>query len=431
MKKLAFLILFALSNSAYSADPNFDFFCSQLLQKNPTISNYSDYFTDKFQKAISLEYLKSIFTDAYTDTGACVSYSTESISPNDYILKLNGEKNLDIVFTVTFDHTQRLFSGLLINGIQDPSIEIKRWTDVGNSLNKLDPNGKLSATLMTSDGSIDLLHNSDDVFAIGSTFKLYILGALELAISNGLHNWNVVLPVKEDWKSLPSGIMHTWPAGQPVKIYEYAEKMISISDNTATDHLLYFLGRENVEKMLFPMGNIHEYPYLPFLSTLEMFKLKWAIKPSETLDYIGKNKTERLSDLENLKLIPRTDVGKNGVNYNKPTHIDTIEWFATTKENCNAMFWLAKQNKSEIRSILSKNVPLLVKVGSEESHWAFAGFKGGSEPGVLSTTFLLESKKGNRACLSMSWNNQTENVSLNRFIDIVNKTLKFSETQIP
>lgn len=45
-------------------------------------------------------------------------------------------------------------------------------------------------------------------------------------------------------------------------------------------------------------------------------------------------------------------------------------------------------------------------------------------------TFLLESKKGSRACLALSWNNETENVSINRFMDIVGKTLKFAEILI-
>lgn len=46
-------------------------------------------------------------------------------------------------------------------------------------------------------------------------------------------------------------------------------------------------------------------------------------------------------------------------------------------------------------------------------------------------TYLLESKSGTRACLSMSWNNEAKNVSEYRFFDVVGKTLKFAEAQIP
>jgi hypothetical protein len=179
------------------------------------------------------------------------------------------------------------------------------------------------------------------------------------------------------------------------------------------------------------MGNRTESKSLPFLSTLEMFKLKWAIPPAETQNYVLKNYAGRLSSLESLKQVPRNQVGTNGVDLEKPTLVDKLEWFATTPENCKAMFWLASQNSDQIRAVLSKNVPILKNVGSTQSHWAFAGYKGGSEPGVLNMTFLLESKKGHRACLAMSWNNEAHKVSQNRFMDVVRKTLNFAETQVP
>lgn len=430
MKKIVVLLLLIISAQARASAPNFDFFCSQLLQKEPSLTDYSAYFTKDFQKAVPLEYLKSIFSDLYSDTGQCVSYKALPTGQGKYRLVLSGDKKVDALFSATFDETSGLFSGLILNGIDDPSFQVHSWTDVEIGLQKIDPRGQLSATLKTTDEAINLTHNASEIFAIGSTFKLYILGALEQSISRGEHSWDEILPLKEEWKSLPSGIMQDWPTGKQVKLYEYAEKMISISDNTATDHLLYFLGRNTVEKMLTPMRNTHQQLFAPFLSTLEMFKLKWAINPIETQNYIQQKEDVRLNILKSLIQVSRSQVGKNGVNLDKPTLIRQLEWFATTPENCEAIFWLANQNNPEVRSILSKNVPL-IEVASPNSHWAYAGYKGGSEPGVISMTFLLESKKGNRACLALSWNNESENVSQNRFIDIVGKTLKFAETQIP
>jgi hypothetical protein len=320
---------------------------------------------------------------------------------------------------------------LQLNGLEDPATQIQSWSDIGAALNGLDHLGKLSATLMNQDRSVFLTQNPNDVFAIGSAFKLYILGALELSIERGLHQWDEILPLKEEWKSLPSGIMHTWPSGSKVTLMEYAEKMISISDNTAADHLLYLLGRENIESMLLPMGNTHESAYLPFLSTLEMFKLKWAVKPADAEEFVASDKSERLKMLEELKAVPRSAVGGNGVPQAKPTLIDQLEWFATTQENCKAMFWLASRNSPQIRKILSESVPIRTDAGAEDSHWAYAGFKGGSEPGVINMTFLLESKKGNRACLAMSWNNSKAAVSNYRFMDVVRKTLRYAEKVIP
>lgn len=430
MRKIVFSLLLIISAQARASAPDFNVFCSQLLQKSPTITDYSAYFTKDFQEAVPLEYLKSIFSDLYGDTGSCTSYKALPLGQGKYRLILNGDKNINALFSVVFNETSGLFSGLLLNGIDDPSFQINKWEDVELGLQKIDPHGKLSATLKTNDEVINFTHNDSEVFAIGSTFKLYILGALEQSIGRGEHSWDEILPLKEEWKSLPSGIMHNWPTGKQVKLYEYAEKMISISDNTATDHLLYFLGRNTVQELLNPMGNFHQQLFAPFLSTLEMFKLKWAIDPLETQKYLQQDEGGRLNIIKSLALVPRDQVGTNGVDINKPTLINKLEWFATTPENCEAMFWLADQHSPEIRSILSKSVPV-VDVASPNSHWAYSGYKGGSEPGVISMTFLLESKKGSRACLSMSWNNEAENISQNRFMDIVGKTLKFAETQIP
>jgi hypothetical protein len=325
------------------------------------------------------------------------------------------------------DEASGQVNSLIVEGMEYPEVQIQSWDDLKSVLSHLAPDGKSSATLVTQDRSVSLFENPSDIFAIGSTFKLYILGALELAIEKGEHQWDEVLPLKDEWKSLPSGIMHTWPAGKEVKLLEYAENMISLSDNTATDHLLYLLGRENIEAMLAPMGNTHEEAYLPFLSTLEMFKLKWALKPAETNTYLMTSRAERLQRLKQLSQVPKSAVGENGVALDQPTLINQLEWFATTPENCGAMFWLASKNSSQLRQVLSKNVPFLGDVGKESSHWAYAAYKGGSEPGVLSMTFLLENKNGKRGCFAMSANNSRRPISLYRFMDIAKKALKFAE----
>lgn len=431
MKTIIGLLVFVFSSVGFASVPNFDVLCSSLLQKDPSLSNYADVFTEDFRKAVSFETLKAVFASVYSEVGRCVSYSTIEKAPHRYTLTAVGERKLSVQFSLVYDPLQHRLSGLLVGRIEDPSIQIHTWKDLEETLARLDPSGRLAATLKTADGSLTLQHNAGEVFAIGSTFKLYVLGALHETIARGDHTWDEVLPIREEWKSLPSGVMHTWPAGQEVKLYKYAENMISLSDNTATDHLLSLLGRDKVEAMLAPMGNSHESDYFPFLSTLEMFKLKWAIPPSETAKYLLQDVSARRATLERLKTVPREAVGTNGVDGDTPTLIDRLEWFATTNENCEAMFWLASKNSPQIRTILAKSVPVLDPVNTPESHWAYAGYKGGSEPGVLSMTVLVESKIGKRACLSMSWNNPSKTVSASRMLDVMKKTLAFAETQIP
>jgi hypothetical protein len=158
--------------------------------------------------------------------------------------------------------------------------------------------------------------------------------------------------------------------------------------------------------------------------------LKWAVDPTLTASYIKGNESDKRAIVESLTQVGRNEVGSNSVSMDLPTVINSIEWFATNSEQCSAMFWLAAQNSPQIRQVLSKNTPL-VDIRQASSHWAYVGFKGGSEPGVLSLTFLLESKAGTRACVSASWNNPWRAVSENLFFGVVEKILKFAETQIP
>lgn len=311
---------------------------------------------------------------------------------------------------------------------QCDSLLLSSWSQLPDLFSSLDPNGKFSAALMSDDFVVKLTHNDQQRLGTGSTFKLYILGALQRAIANGEHHWNEFLDVKEDRKSFPSGLMQDWPAGSTTTLYDFAEMMIAISDNTATDHLVYLLGHDKVDAMTTAMGNTHAE--LPVLSTLQMFKLLWAIKPEEVDFYFSFSRNARKMFLKHINAIPRARVGQNGVDATLPSRIDNLEWLATSSENCKAMFALASTESSAVRSILSRSTPF-VEIGSDSSHWSYVGYKGGSMPGTISMTYLLESKTGKRACLSMTWNNSQKNVSQDDFFNLVKRTLKFAETQIP
>ncbi len=424
---IALFALFSVGTWASAPKADFGAICTQLFQAKPALSNYSTYFTQQFQKKATPEEVMAIFSELSRDVGKCTSYESKLQAEGQYQLILQSQKGLKVLLSVFVDESSGLVSGVRLDGVEDPNIRIQSWDDVRSALNRLDPMGKSSAILETQDHSVQLTRNGSDVFAIGSNFKLYVLGALQLSIEKGLHRWDEILPLREEWKSLPSGVMQTWQAGKEVKLLEYAENMISLSDNTAADHLLYFLGREKVQAALTPMGNTHEREYLPFLSTLELFKLKWALRSEEANSYISSNPATRTLILDRLRYVPREWIGTNGMSFDQSLFNDKIEWFATTSENCEAMFWLASRKSPQLQQVLSKNVPLITDAGKESSHWAYAGYKGGSEPGIRNMTYLLESKTGKRGCLAVSWNNPNQSISEYRFMDIVKKTLKFAE----
>src|SRR5207248_3224858 len=180
--------------------------------------------------------------------------------------------------------------------------------------------------------------------AIGSAFKLYILGELMREVNAHQRKLGDVVALDETVLSLPSGTLQTWPRGSPVTLHTLAAFMISISDNTAADHLLKILGRERVEGML--AETKHAKPELdaPFLSTLEMFKLKGepthkAADLYLTLDVNGRRKflNEQIAGVKREDAKPYPD--------GKPAYIDRIEWFASAGDLCRAMNWLRRNTE--------------------------------------------------------------------------------------
>ncbi len=81
-----------------------------------------------------------------------------------------------------------------------------------------------------------------DARPIGSIVKLYVLGALVQAVEEGRIGWDDPLTVTDDVRSLPSGELQDAPTGTVVSVRDTAEKMIAISDNTATDMLIQAAG---------------------------------------------------------------------------------------------------------------------------------------------------------------------------------------------
>ena len=229
--------------------------------------------------------------------------------------------------------------------------------------------------------------NTEKKLAVGSTFKLFVLKALENKIRIKGLSWRKTINLHKNNYSLPSGFLHTWPKGSPVTLKTLANLMISISDNTATDTLISYVGRKKIEK-LSPQNK-------PFLKTSEMFKLKWGVSKELQDKFLNaKIKEKRALLRKEIKEFSLKDININKIN--SPILIDKIEWFFTTKDLVKIMFSLKKNSSLSINGGL---------VNTKD--WYKVSYKGGSEPGVLNYTILLQKdKKSPVFILSATINNK-------------------------
>lgn len=249
----------------------------------------------------------------------------------------------------------------------------------------------------------------DREMAIGSTFKLYVLSALAHSVARGEHGWDE--RVRLTHRSLPSGQMQDWPQGTPVTVATLAIMMISVSDNTATDQLIDLLGRDTLADEVRTSGHSAPDKMLPFLSTLDLF----ALKGDETRGgfYALANEDEQAQMLAELEAQTKGDAANiTPPTFAAPHAIDTLEWFASASDLRGVLDRIKSLDEPIARKIMAVNPSVPAPMREK---WAYVGFKGGSEPGVLNLTWLLQSKSGDWHVLVMSWNNPDAPVDKKKF----------------
>ena len=413
--------IFGLKASASPLEEKADFMCETVLNKKPFV--YSDHFAAGFVQALPEDYFLGLMNDVIGAIDLCEKSEILSGDENQGVARLTSVNGRSADFLLVVDKDS-LISGLQVQDVNFPDVVIDSFESASNYVNSLD--AEVTFTVENFDKGVRVSNEGFKAQPLGSAFKLYVLGALADEIARGTYSWDQNFPIKNEWKSLPSGVLQNEPEGKEFSLKELAEYMIKISDNTATDHLIHIVGREIVENQLVVMNNNYVELNRPFLTTSEMFKLKWAA-PQTLIDQfkVGDSFVRR-SILENqLVKIDLNQVGTNGVSQQQPAFISEIEWFGGTNDVCSGMRILKNKQSPEILDVLSQNVPFLDL--SAQSLWNYGGFKGGSEPGVLTMSFLLESKKAEWGCVSVAWSDQDKPANQWVMFDLVSKLLRFSE----
>ena len=235
-----------------------------------------------------------------------------------------------------------------------------------NEFKNLD--GDISVYVVKDNQEEIIALNENEKMAVGSSFKLYVLKALYEQIESSEKSWQDIIKIDKENVSLFSGILQNWPLDTPMTVNSMANLMISHSDNTATDHLIDYIGRDYLEAMTGSQNT-------PFLKTIEMFRLKYGLNSKEQNDYIEGDLESKRNVLKEIK-----DIQISGKDItSEPTLINEIEWFFSTKELSHTIYQLRESEEIQINPGLAN-----------KSDWYKVGYKGGSEAGVLQYTHLLQ-----------------------------------------
>jgi hypothetical protein len=298
---------------------------------------------------------------------------------------------------------------LLVLFIASPSLASAApgvtWSRLDQQVGQYAPRSNLLVAEITGEAcqSIHAL-NADEQLAIASTFKIYVLGEVARQVQAGTLEWDTPITITDRLRSMPSGDYAWMPEGRQASVEELATAMMASSDNTATDHLIDRLGRDNVEAAFAAYGHADPEVNAPLLMTRELFAIKMWQSSEWMASYATATDEEQLEILTNE--IDRIRINPSGGwgHWNGPTAIDGIEWFASADDLCRAMTTLwslgAEPGMEPVREILTRNRGGV----ADAAVWPQAGLKTGYEAGVVNATWVLERHDGRVFFISVGFN---------------------------
>ncbi len=276
--------------------------------------------------------------------------------------------------------------------------------------------GTVNAWFGPLGGAPVIARQPDRPLALGSAFKLYVLAALAEDVKAGRRQWSDVAVLTE--KSYPSGQLQNWPEGSPVTLHTLASLMIAISDNTATDQLIATLGKDRILKLMKDSGHTDPTANDPFLTTRQLFVLKTLTAE----EIAGRNARALMQDpaIQSFAALAHPSLDAvNAAFSGGPKALD-IEWFASPADLARLFAHMRKTADPEAFDILAINAQVS---GAAKEQWGYAGFKGGSEPGVINLTWLLTDKTGRDWVLTLGWNNAAAAVDDGKFLALAQRIL--------
>jgi beta-lactamase class A len=325
-------------------------------------------------------------------------------------VRANADGSYEVLFAKGSDNAQIHLDGDgKIDGLffKPPKLAASNLDDAVASLRALP--GTVSY-LVLQGGTERAAFNARRPLAIGSAFKLAVLCALLDRIERGDLHWADVVTLEAGDKSLPSGVLQTWPDGSRLTLETLASLMISQSDNTAADMLLRVAGAAALAQ--YAGGND------PFLTTRQFFVLKSL--PGSVLRerWRRSDSTGRHALLPSIDALPLPRAGDVDTS---PKNLD-VEWYYSNAQLC------AFIGRVGALPLMSINPGV-----ADPRDWRRIAYKGGSDFGVLNFTTRLDANDGTTYCVSATWNDAAAPLDEARFGTLYSSILAalFAEAATP
>jgi hypothetical protein len=163
-----------------------------------------------------------------------------------------------------------------------------------------------------------------------------------------------------------------------------------------------------VEAEVAASGHSNPALLVPFMSTREMIALKLggdldAYRAADAAGRLAMLKATAKTKIDMFEFM-KTFTGP-------PTALD-IEWLVSGEDMAKLMRRIRDLNDPTARAIMAVNAGV---TDDQRGDWRYVGYKGGSEPGVIDLSYLLQDQAGKWHVVTLTWNNPKAPVDLDAF----------------
>ena len=166
----------------------------------PSAAVLQRHFTPGFLNAVPRQQLLEAFYPAWSNRPVKLQTIT-NVPAGAVATVATSEARFRLSVTVEPTGSHRINALLL----QPAALKLTSWRAIDGALSRLGTHAALDVG--SPDGKTIHALNAAEPLAIGSAFKLYVLGALAQAIEKGEASWEERLAISDAHKSLPSGSM--------------------------------------------------------------------------------------------------------------------------------------------------------------------------------------------------------------------------------
>jgi beta-lactamase class A len=278
--------------------------------------------------------------------------------------------------------------------------EIKSWADVDSVLSKTGARYSYRVSRV-NDGRCDQFvgTNTTESLPLASIFKTYVLYAVAEEITAGRLSWDDQLTITAEGKTVGSSGFDKLPPGSLISVRTAAQKMISNSDNMATDMLIGKVGTRAVERALADAGHHDPASMTPFPTMHELFSIGWG-EPDL------REKWKEADPAGRAELLNETSARHyepDPTRTHAPASAYGVEWFGSAEDICRvhaALQKIAVGPAAPVKDIMSA----IAGIDLDRQLWPYIGAKAGNLPGELTFSWYAVDKTGQPWVLSLQMN---------------------------